>query len=66
MHTFRASFGFTPNGSAQTGPRVRNVDPFLFPARVRPMRELVLSLAIHDKNVTISVFHHPERIDASI
>ena len=34
-------------------PTERNVDPFLFPARARPMKELVLTLTIHDKNVTM-------------
>ena len=32
----------------------RNVHPFLFPARIRTMKELVLALAIHDKNVTMA------------
>ena len=35
-------------------PTERNVNPFLFPARVRPMKELVLALTIHDKNVTMA------------
>ena len=34
-------------------PTERNVDLILFPARVRPMKELVLALTIHDKNVTM-------------
>ena len=34
-------------------PTERNVNPILFPARVRPMKELVLTLTIHDKNVTM-------------
>ena len=34
-------------------PTERNVNPFLFLARVRPMKELILTLAIHDKNVTM-------------
>ena len=34
-------------------PTERNVNPFLFPARVRPMKELVLALTIHDKNITM-------------
>ena len=34
-------------------PTERNVNAILFPARVRPMKELVLALTIHDKNVTI-------------
>ena len=34
-------------------PTERNVNPILFPARVRPMKELVLALTIHDKNVTM-------------
>ena len=32
----------------------RKVDPFLFLARFRTMKELVLALAIHDKNVTMA------------
>ena len=35
-------------------PTERNVNPFLFPARVHPMKELILTLAIHDKNVTMT------------
>ena len=35
-------------------PTERNVNPMLFPARVRPMKELVLALTIHDKNVTMA------------
>ena len=35
-------------------PTERNVDPFLFPARIRTMKKLVLALAIHDKNVTMA------------
>ena len=35
-------------------PKERNVNPILFPARVRPMKELVLALTIHDKNVTMA------------
>ena len=35
-------------------PTERNVDPFLFPARIRTMQELILALAIHDKNVTMA------------
>ena len=35
-------------------PTERNVDPFLFPARIRTMKELVLALAIHDKYVTMA------------
>ena len=31
-----------------------NINPILFPARVRPMNELVLALTIHDKYVTIA------------
>ena len=51
-------------------PTERNVNPFLFPARVRPMKELVLVLTIHDKNVThgqagTSVLHQQDRTDAS-
>ena len=34
-------------------PTERNVNPILFPTRVRPMKELVLALTIHDKNVTM-------------
>ena len=35
-------------------PTERNDNPFLFPARVRPIKELILTLAIHDKNVTMA------------
>ena len=35
-------------------PTERNVDPFLFPTRIHTMKELVLTLAIHDKNVTMA------------
>ena len=35
-------------------PTERNVDPFLFPARIRTMQALVLTLAILDKNVTMA------------
>ena len=35
-------------------PTERDVNPILFPTRVRPMKELVLILAIHDKNVTMA------------
>ena len=35
-------------------PTERNVDPFLIPTRARTMKELVLALAIHDKNVTMA------------
>ena len=35
-------------------PTERNVDPILFPTRVRPMKELVLASAIHDKYVTMA------------
>ena len=34
-------------------PTERNVNPFLIPTRARPMKELVLALTIHDKNVTM-------------
>ena len=49
----------------------RNVAPFLFPTRIRTMKELVLALAIHDKNVTMAktaqvAFTNPDRTDASI
>ena len=52
-------------------PTERNVDPFLFPARVRTMKKLVLTSAIHDKNVTMAetaqvLPHHSDRTDASI
>ena len=33
-------------------PTERNVNPFLFQTGTRTMKELVLALAIHDKNVT--------------
>ena len=32
-------------------PTERDVNPILFPARVRPMKELVLALTIHDQDV---------------
>ena len=35
-------------------PTERNVDPLLFPASIRTMKELVLALAIHDKDVTMA------------
>ena len=35
-------------------PTERDVNPFLFQTRVRPMKELVLTLAIHDKDVTMA------------
>ena len=35
-------------------PTERNVNPFPFLARVRPMKELILTLAIHDKSVTMA------------
>ena len=35
-------------------PTERNVDPFLFPTRIRTMKKLVLTSAIHDKNVTMA------------
>ena len=35
-------------------PTDRNVDPFLFPTRIRTMKKLVLTSAIHDKNVTMA------------
>ena len=35
-------------------PTERNVNPILFLARVRPMKELVLALAIHDQDVTMA------------
>ena len=35
-------------------PTERNVDPFLFLARFRTMKELILALAIHDKTVTMA------------
>ena len=34
-------------------PTERNVDPFLFPTRIRTMKKLVLTSAIHDKYVTM-------------
>ena len=36
------------------GPTERDVNPFLFQATIRPMKELVLTSAIHDKNVTMA------------
>ena len=35
-------------------PTERNVDPFLFPTRIRTMKKLVLALAIDDKNVAMA------------
>ena len=35
-------------------PTERNVDPFLFPTRIRTMKKLVLTWAIHDKYVTMA------------
>ena len=35
-------------------PKERNVNPTLFPTRTRTMQELVLTLAIHDKNITMT------------
>ena len=35
-------------------PTERNVEPFLFPARIHTIQELVLALAIHDKDVTMA------------
>ena len=35
-------------------PTERNVYPFLFPTMIRTMKKLVLALAIHDKNVTMT------------
>ena len=35
-------------------PTERNVDPFLFPTRIRTMKKLVLTSAILDKNVTMA------------
>ena len=35
-------------------PTERNVYPFLFPTRIRTMKKLVLTLAIHDKDVTMA------------
>ena len=35
-------------------PTERNVYPFLFPTGIRTMKKLVLTSAIHDKNVTMA------------
>ena len=35
-------------------PTERNVNPFLFQTGIRTVKKLVLTLAIHDKNVTIA------------
>ena len=35
-------------------PTERNVNPFLFPTRIRTMKNLILALAIQDKNVTMA------------
>ena len=34
-------------------PTERNVNPFLFQTRIRTMKKLVLTFAIHDKDVTM-------------
>ena len=39
-------------------PTERNVNPLLFQARVRTVKKLVLTLAIHDKNVTMAKTAH--------
>ena len=41
-------------GNMLFDPTERNVNPFPFQARVRPMKELILTLAIHDKNITMA------------
>ena len=51
-------------------PTERNVNPILFPSRARPMKKLVLALAIHDKKVTMvkpatSGLHQQDRTDVS-
>ena len=35
-------------------PTERNVDPFLFSSRIRSMKELILTLAIHDNDITMA------------
>ena len=35
-------------------PTERNVNPFLFQARIRAVKKLVLALNIHDANVTMA------------
>ena len=35
-------------------PTERNVNPFLFRTRIRTVKKLVQTLAIHDKNVTMA------------
>ena len=35
-------------------PTERNVDPFLSPTRIRTLKKLVLTSAVHDKNVTMA------------
>ena len=35
-------------------PTELNVNPLLFQARIRTVKKLVLTLAIHDKNVTMA------------
>ena len=39
-------------------PIQRNVNPLLFQARIRTMKKLVLTLAIHDKDVTMTKAAH--------
>ena len=36
-----------------------NVNPLLFQTEIRTVKELVLTLAIHDKNVTMTKQHEP-------
>ena len=52
-------------------PTERKIDPFLFPTGIRTMKKIVLTLAIHDKNVTMAKtaqvsLHHLDKTDASI
>ena len=35
-------------------PTERNIDPLLFQSGIRTVKKLVLTLAIHDKNVTMA------------
>ena len=41
-------------GNMLFDPTERNVNPFLFQTRIRTMKKLVLTLAIHDKDVTMA------------
>ena len=61
MHTLASNTLPCPQrtgGSMLPDPTERNVNPLLFQARVRTVQKLVLTLAIHDKNVTMAKTAH--------